>query len=74
MVTIYPTTPVITPATSATKPGTHQVVPTAKVNQRDASAGDRRFKFDRRRRRGSAPVMDRRTGAVRRRSNIDVSV
>ncbi|WP_101757087.1 hypothetical protein [Oceanicoccus sp. KOV_DT_Chl] len=64
-----------TPASSSlAKANSRRIVPSSAADKRDILAADRRFKRDRRGRRGSKQVMDRRAGADRRRSSIDFSV
>lgn len=46
----------------------------AAATDRTDSGADRRHKVDRRSRRGQRQLMDRRSGAERRRSSIDLSI
>ena len=50
------------------------VTSTASTSRRQAVASDRRYRHDRRTRRGEKQVMDRRTGMDRRRSAISFKV
>jgi hypothetical protein len=73
MVSINPTSPIVTPSSNSTD---RQVAPATATGRRDrsvATSNERRRHPERRGRRGSQQLMDRRL-ADRRRSRIDVSV
>lgn len=74
MVSINPTTPIVTPTTDSSGRATQRVLASPGADNRQFKASDRRFKIDRRGRRASQQVVDRRTGSERRRSIIDFSV
>ncbi len=74
MVNFYPTNPVGSAATPVKKQATRPAAPPNPTDNREALAVDRRRQGDRRRRRNAPRIMDRRTGADRRRSRIDYSV
>lgn len=74
MVSINPTSPIITPPTNSAVPSKQRVVASAGADRRHYRSNDRRFKLDRRGRRASSQIIDRRTGSERRRSIIDLSV
>lgn len=74
MVNFPPTNPVGSAATPVNKPTVRRVNQSTAAANRQASAVDRRRMNDRRMRRGSKQIMDRRTGMDRRRSSIDLSV
>ena len=74
MVSINPTTPIVTPTTNNGVTPKQRVMASSGADNRQFRASDRRFKMDRRGRRASQQVVDRRTGSERRRSTIDLSV
>ncbi|MFA7553244.1 MAG: hypothetical protein WCY88_03260 [Spongiibacteraceae bacterium] len=62
------------PASKATTTNKGVVSASAATTKRQANLSDRRLKRDRRARRGSKHVIERRCGPERRRRSIDVSV
>lgn len=75
MVNFPPTLPVGSAATPVAKPAAHQrVTQSTAAAKRQAFVADRRRMNDRRARRHSKQIMDRRSGIDRRRSSIDLSI
>ena len=75
MVNFPSTLPVGSAAVPVRKSTVRRVTESTAAEKREAAAVDRRRRKDRRSRRGAGKwVMDRRTGADRRRSSIDLSI
>ncbi len=73
MINFPPTIPVGSTAHTIKKTPTQRIAPSSATDKRETRL-DRRRMSDRRSRRGSKQVMDRRYGLERRRSSIDLSV
>ncbi|MGK0499995.1 MAG: hypothetical protein ACJAYG_001640 [Oceanicoccus sp.] len=74
MVNFLTTSPIVTTTKSSGYTSTRKVVPSMATDRQHPRPLDRRARWDRRARRGSQQVMDRRFGLERRRSSIDFSV
>ena len=74
MINFPPNRPIDRPADSGLNRRTRRAAPSSATVKRESTAVDRRGLRDRRSRKGAQQVIDRRTGAERRRASIDFSV
>ena len=74
MVNFPPLLPVGSQTHTVQRNSLRRTIPSSGAEKREARPQDRRRMRDRRARRGSKQLMDRRNGPERRRSSIDLSV